>query len=56
MGSDSDLPSLEPAVKNVKSRIDVGEQPAMVATSGTAMAIAALTAMSEGKTPLKMNG
>ncbi len=48
--------SLEPAIKKVKSRIDVGEQPAMVATSGTAMAIAALTAMSEGKTPLKMNG
>ncbi len=48
--------SLEPAVKKVRSRIDVGEQPAMVATSGTAMAIAALTVMSEGKTPLKMNG
>ena len=48
--------SLEPAVDKVLRRLKVGEQPSMVATSGTALAIGSLIASEEEKTPLKLHG
>ena len=48
--------SLEPAVMKVRRRLEPGEAPVMVATSGTAMAIGALAAAEEDRPPLKLQG
>ena len=48
--------SLEPAVDKICRRIRPGETPRMVATSGTAMAIASLAAEEEDSLPLKLHG
>jgi len=48
--------ALEPAVLQVKQRLQPGEQPVMVATSGTAMAIAAMAAAEDPRPPLRMQG
>jgi len=48
--------SLEPAIDKVLRRIQPGESPVMVATSGTAMAIGALVASEDERPPLKMHG
>ncbi len=48
--------SLEPAVVKVLDRMAVGEKPVMVATSGTAMAIGALSANDEDRPLLKFHG
>ena len=47
---------LEPAVDKVRRRIRPGESPVMVATSGTAMAIGALAATEEERSPFKLHG
>jgi exopolyphosphatase/guanosine-5'-triphosphate,3'-diphosphate pyrophosphatase len=48
--------SLEPAVDRVKRRLRRGERPVMVATSGTALALAALCAASEERPPTRLQG
>jgi exopolyphosphatase / guanosine-5'-triphosphate,3'-diphosphate pyrophosphatase len=48
--------SLEPAVERVKRRLRRGEQPVMVATSGTALALAALCAANEERPPTRLQG
>ena len=48
--------SLEPAVDKVHRRIEPGEKPVLVATSGTAMAIGALAASEDDRPPLKLHG
>ena len=48
--------SLEPAVLQVRQQLQSGEIPAMVATSGTAMAIAAMAAADDQRPPLRMQG
>ena len=48
--------ALDPAVAEVKAALRPGEQPLMVATSGTAMALAALAAAEDPKPPLKLHG
>ncbi|RPF79135.1 MAG: Ppx/GppA family phosphatase [Synechococcus sp. TMED20] len=48
--------SLEPAVDKVHRRIQPGEVPVLVATSGTAMAIGALAASEDDRPPLKLHG
>ena len=48
--------SLEPAVDKVRRRIQPGEVPVLVATSGTAMAIGALAASEDDRPPLKLHG
>ena len=48
--------SLEPAVLKVRQRIEAGEKPVLVATSGTAMAIAAMAAAEEPRPPLRLQG
>jgi exopolyphosphatase/guanosine-5'-triphosphate,3'-diphosphate pyrophosphatase len=48
--------SLEPAVLQVRQQLQAGERPVMVATSGTAMAIAALAAADDPRPPLRMQG
>jgi exopolyphosphatase/guanosine-5'-triphosphate,3'-diphosphate pyrophosphatase len=48
--------SLEPAIDKVLRRLARGERPLMVATSGTAMAVGALLADDEPRSPLKMQG
>ncbi len=48
--------SLEPAVDKICRRIEPGEKPVMVATSGTALAIGALVANEEDRPPLKLQG
>ncbi len=48
--------SLEPAVDKVSRRLRSGENPVMVATSGTAMAIGSLLASQEDNRPLKLHG
>ena len=48
--------SLEPAVDKVRRRIQPGETPLLVATSGTAMAIGSLAASEEERTPRKLHG
>ena len=48
--------ALEPAVLKVRQRLQRGEQPVMVATSGTAMAIAAMAAAEDPRPPLRMQG
>ena len=48
--------ALDPAVAEVKAALKPGEQPLMVGTSGTAMALAALAAAEDPKPPLKLQG
>ena len=48
--------ALDPAVAEVKAALRRGEQPLMVGTSGTAMALAALAAAEDPKPPLKLQG
>ncbi|MCP9848291.1 Ppx/GppA phosphatase family protein [Cyanobium sp. Morenito 9A2] len=48
--------SLEPAVDKVKRRLEPGETPVMVATSGTAMALAAMAATLDERPPLRLQG
>ena len=48
--------SLEPAVLKVRQRLNPGEKPVLVATSGTAMAVAAMVAQEEPRPPLRMQG
>jgi len=48
--------SLEPAVLQVRQQLQSGEAPVMVATSGTAMAIAAMAAADDPRPPLRMQG
>ena len=49
--------SLDPAVAQVKGQLKAGEKPLLVATSGTAMALAALAAAEDdGKPSVKLNG
>jgi exopolyphosphatase/guanosine-5'-triphosphate,3'-diphosphate pyrophosphatase len=48
--------ALDPAVSQVKQALQPGEKPLMVATSGTAMAMAALLAAEEGRPPLRLQG
>ncbi|MEY4431428.1 MAG: hypothetical protein RLZZ533_1364 [Cyanobacteriota bacterium] len=48
--------SLEPAVLKVRQRIEAGEKPVLVATSGTAMAIAAMAAAEDPRPPLRLQG
>lgn len=48
--------ALDPAVTQVKQALQPGEKPMMVATSGTAMAMAALLAEEESRPPLRLQG
>ena len=48
--------ALDPAVAQVKRVLQGGGRPVMVATSGTAMALAALAAAEDPKPPLKLHG
>jgi exopolyphosphatase/guanosine-5'-triphosphate,3'-diphosphate pyrophosphatase len=48
--------ALDPAVAQVRAALPPAESPVLVATSGTAMAMAALAAAEDGKTPLKLQG
>jgi exopolyphosphatase/guanosine-5'-triphosphate,3'-diphosphate pyrophosphatase len=47
---------MDPAVSQVKAALQPGEQPQLVATSGTAMALAALAAAEDPRPPLKLQG
>jgi exopolyphosphatase/guanosine-5'-triphosphate,3'-diphosphate pyrophosphatase len=48
--------SLDPAVAQVRQALLPGEKPLLVATSGTAMALASLAAAEDSKSPLKLQG
>jgi exopolyphosphatase/guanosine-5'-triphosphate,3'-diphosphate pyrophosphatase len=48
--------ALDPAVAEVRAALRSGERPQLVATSGTAMAMAALAAADDAKPPLKLQG
>jgi len=48
--------ALDPAVAEVRRALRPGEQPVLVGTSGTAMALAALAAAEDGKPPLRLGG
>ena len=48
--------ALDPAVAQLRSHLKPGEQPVLVGTSGTAMALAALAAAEDGKPALKLQG
>ncbi|MFN7898346.1 MAG: Ppx/GppA phosphatase family protein [Synechococcaceae cyanobacterium] len=48
--------ALDPAVAQVKRELQARSRPVMVATSGTAMALAALAAAEDPKRPLKLHG
>ena len=48
--------AMDPAVAQVKAALRSGEQPLLVATSGTAMALASLAAAEEPRPPLKLQG
>jgi exopolyphosphatase/guanosine-5'-triphosphate,3'-diphosphate pyrophosphatase len=48
--------SLEPAVDKVKRRLEPGETPVLVATSGSAMALAAMAAALDERPPLRLQG
>ncbi len=50
------MASLEPAVQKVSSRIKADEQPLMVATSGTALALGSILASEQEISPLKLHG
>ncbi len=48
--------ALDPAVDQVKRQLRPGEKPQLVATSGTAMALASLAAAEDERPPLRMQG
>ncbi|MEB3306683.1 MAG: Ppx/GppA phosphatase family protein [Cyanobacteriota bacterium] len=48
--------ALDPAVAQLKGMLRPGEKPIMVATSGTALALAALSADDDPKPPLRLQG
>jgi exopolyphosphatase/guanosine-5'-triphosphate,3'-diphosphate pyrophosphatase len=48
--------ALDPAVAEVRRALKRGERPMLVATSGTAMALAALAAAEDPRPPLKLQG
>ncbi|MFN9622708.1 MAG: Ppx/GppA phosphatase family protein [Cyanobacteriota bacterium] len=48
--------ALDPAVAQVRGALKAGESPMLVATSGTAMAMAALLASEEGRAPMRLQG
>ncbi len=48
--------ALDPAVAQVKASLRPGEQPLMVGTSGTALALASLAASDDPKPPLRLQG
>ncbi len=48
--------ALDPAVAQTRAALQPGEKPLLVATSGTAMALAALAAAEDGRPPLKLQG
>ena len=48
--------ALEPAVTQVRARLESNEQAVMVATSGTAMAVAAMVAAEDPRPPLRLHG
>ncbi|MFM7634104.1 MAG: Ppx/GppA phosphatase family protein [Cyanobacteriota bacterium] len=48
--------ALDPAVAQVKAALRPGEQPLMVGTSGTALALAAIAAAEDPKPPLRLQG
>jgi exopolyphosphatase/guanosine-5'-triphosphate,3'-diphosphate pyrophosphatase len=48
--------SLEPSVEKVMRRLEPGEQPRLVATSGTAMAVAALLAAESPRSSPRLHG
>jgi exopolyphosphatase/guanosine-5'-triphosphate,3'-diphosphate pyrophosphatase len=48
--------ALDPAVAQVRGALKSGETPTLVATSGTAMAVAALLASEEGRAPMRLQG
>ncbi|NDC34362.1 MAG: Ppx/GppA family phosphatase [Synechococcaceae bacterium WB9_2_112] len=48
--------AMDPAVSQVKAGLEPGQVPQLVATSGTAMALAALAAAEDPRPPLKLQG
>ena len=48
--------ALDPAVAQTRAALQPAERPLLVATSGTAMALAALAAAEDGRPPLKLQG
>jgi len=48
--------ALDPAVSEVRRGLGSGERPLLVATSGTALSLAALAAAEDPRPPLKVNG
>ena len=48
--------ALDPVVAQLKGALHAGEKPLMVATSGTAMALASLLAAEEGRSPMRLQG
>ena len=48
--------ALDPAVAQTRAALQPAEKPLLVATSGTAMALAALAAAEDGRPPLKLQG
>jgi exopolyphosphatase/guanosine-5'-triphosphate,3'-diphosphate pyrophosphatase len=48
--------AIDPAVAQVKAALKPGERPQLVATSGTAMALASLAAADDPRPPLKLQG
>ena len=48
--------AIDPAVAQIKAALQPGERPQLVATSGTAMALASLAAADDPRPPLKLQG
>ncbi len=48
--------SLEPAVEKIFRRVNTGEMPLMIATSGTAMSLCAIASSEDQSAPKKMHG
>jgi len=48
--------AIDPAVAQIKAALNPGERPQLVATSGTAMALATLAAADDPRPPLKLQG
>ena len=48
--------ALDPSVALVRRALQAGEKPLLVATSGTAMAMAAVLAAEEGRPPMRLQG
>ncbi|MFM1811500.1 MAG: hypothetical protein RLZZ336_438 [Cyanobacteriota bacterium] len=48
--------AIDPAVAQIKGALKTGERPQLVATSGTAMALASLAAADDPRPPLKLQG